>query len=233
MIRKYLLVIIAILGLFSTKIYSQATTLLYIDSVSILNPVVFGGTVDLAVQVRISAPVFGDTLTGDIYYYYQTDTMDSLGIPPIAIEQDSVSEFLSDPFLDTIQIPIDNIHMKTGPLNLIVVWPAMIHPAVLDTDSIVFELPVEGYLGLDPPDEVKGNILYPLPAIHYLFIKPDEIGEIQELFIMNLQGQIVDSYQPHHLQNGYINIDHLSPGYYLAILQYKNGQRFNKKILKE
>jgi len=231
--RKYLLIISCLIGLFTSKIYSQATTVLYIDSVTILTPVLFGGTTDISVQVRVMNGFVGDTLVGDIYYYYQTDTMDSLGIPPQIVDQDFVSENVADPFLDTVHIPINPTEMKTGPLNLIVVWPAMMNPAVLDTDSVAFYLQVEGYIGIEPLPSFEENILFPLPAMHYLFIKPDELGRIDEMIISNMQGQMITRMSIVDLQNGWINIDGLNSGFYMVMLRYRDGSIINKKILKE
>jgi len=233
MVRKYLLIIGCVLGLFTSKTYSQATTILYIDSVSILTPALFGGTTDIGVQVRVLNGLVGDTLVGDIYYYYQTDTMDSLGIPPQPIDQDFVSETVADPFWDTIHVPINPIEMKTGPLNLIVVWPAMIHPAVLDTDSVAFYLPVEGYIGLEPLPKIESNILYPCPAMQYLYIRPESAQEITEMIIANMQGQMIKIIPGSNLANGMINIDELNTGFYMVTLRYKNGSSFHQKILKE
>lgn len=233
MARKYLLIIGCVLGLFTSKTYSQATTILYIDSINILGPVLFGGTTDIEVQVRVMDGFVGDTLVGDIYYYYQTDTMDSLGIPPQIVDQDFVSESVADPFLDTVHIPINPAEMRTGPLNLIVVWPAMINPAVLDTDSVAFNLQVEGYVGIEPLPAFKDNIVYPSPAMHYLFIKPDEMDQIQQMIILNMQGQTVETITGEKLANGWINIDGLQSGCYMVQVIYKNGTVFNKKFLKE
>jgi hypothetical protein len=233
MVRKYLLIIGCVLGLFTSKTYSQATTIMSIDSVNILTPVLFGGTTDIEVQVRVMNGFVPDTLFGDIYYYYLTDTMDSLGIPPQIVDQDFVMENVADPFLDTVHIPINTGEMKTGPLNLIVVWPAMMNPEVLDTDSVAFYLQVEGYIGIEPLPSFEENILYPLPAMHYLFIKPHDIDLIEQIQIMNMQGQIINTMHKQDFSNGWLNIDQLPPGAYMVILQYKNGTVANKKILKE
>jgi hypothetical protein len=236
MLRKYLFIIIGLLGLFTSKVYSQATTTLSIDSISILSPVIMGGITNFGVQVRVNNLFAGDTITGDIFYYYLTDSMISAGIPPRIFEQDT-SEFVSDPFWDTVHVDIQPNEIRTGatgPLNLIVIWPAMIHPAIADTDSVTFYITVEGFLGLEtayPPN--NEHIIYPSPAQHYLFIKPDDMNLIAEIQLLNLQGQMVDRMHQDVISSGWINIDGLKTGAYMAVIYYKNGNVVYKKFLKE
>jgi hypothetical protein len=234
MVRKYLLIIGCVLGLFTSKIYSQATTTLSIDSFSILNTFVYGDTAYVGVQVRVLDGFMSDTLVGDIYYYYLTDSMISAGDSAQIIELDGIIQSVADPFWDVVHIPINTGEMKTGPLNLIVVWPAMMDPAVLDTDSVVINLILGHDVGIEPEYvPTNENILYPSPAMHYIFIKPEEIDLIQQMIILNMQGQTVETIPGEKLSYGWISIDHLSSGAYLAILKYKDGKMIKKKILKE
>jgi len=75
--------------------------------------------------------------------------------------------------------------------------------------------------------------LYPSPAMRFLYIQPDEIYKIREMIILNTVGQIVETVAGEKLQDGWINIDHLNPGAYIAVLKYEDGSLVNKKFLKE
>lgn len=235
--RKYLLIIIGILGLFTTKTYSQATTTLSIDSISQLTPIIMGDTTDFLVRVRVDNFLGVDTISGDIFYYYQTDSMVLDSAPPRILEQDLVTELIIDSFIDIVHVDIrpDEIRTSsTNPLNLIVIWPAMFSPAVLDTDSVVLYIEVEGFLDIPNGWNLqKTNVIFPCPALQFIYIRQEEIYLIEQIKIISMNGELIRSIPKNEFKQGWINIDELKTGNYIAYVQYKTGSTTTLKFIKQ
>lgn len=215
------------------SINAQATTTLSIDSVNQLGPIILDDTTGFQVRVRVNSLLGPDSLTGDIFYYYRTDSMINSGAPARIFQQDAVIELVYDQFIDTVLIDIRPDEIRTDPLNLIVIWPAMINPSVADTDSIAFYVGFDGYFGIEEPTERLINPLYPLPAMEYLYVRPSDADKIELIHITNMQGQTVMLVNRNQLSSGWIHVGSLPAGLYNATITYNNGQLQTTRILKQ
>lgn len=210
---------------------SQVT--LSLLNINITTPLIMYDTVDFAVSVGVLNGLNPDTVTGDIFYYYLTDLMLATLQPPRKFEEDFVVEMVPHGFQDTIPIDIQPTEIKTTPVNLIILWPAMHVPEVEDTNSLsIFEL-LLGFL--DAPQEYPmqhGNIVFPCPASQFLFVKENELELIREIRIMSMSGAMVRSYPKEEFSSGTIVLNELAAGQYLIEIHYEDQQVIRQKILK-
>ncbi len=216
------------------KMQAQVTKTLQIDSINVLDPIIIGSNTNFEVRVRVTNLLMQpDSILGDLFYYYLTDSMDSLGTPPRIFSQDSVNEMVVDGMLDTITIDIQPNEIRTTPVNLIILWPALVGVEPVDSvcDSIfVFG---DGYIGIpNLPEGNKHNIIFPCPALQYVYIKPEELSLIKQINILTMEGKILNQYSIPEFSSGFINLDHLANGNYLIELQYFNNHTFQTKIIK-
>ncbi len=231
MMKKILLIVVCALGLMTAKVNAQLTTVLSIDFAAQVDSMEIGGITNFQVRVRVTGNP--DSLTGDIFYYYLTDSMQSVFAPPRVFLQDTVNELVTDLFLDTIPIDIQPNEIRTGPMNYIIIWPAM-NVAVADTDSIVIQANCIGFIGLEPPiTETKSNILFPCPALQYLYLRQEEIELISHIKMIGMKGETVDDIYPNRFSNGWVNIDQLKTGNYTALISYKNGSTVSMRFIKQ
>lgn len=211
------------------------TKIVTIDSISAQEPIVMFDTTNFFVLVTVNDTSFvnQDSIFGDLFYYYLTDSMDSAGVPPRLINNDTINQWYVGTFSDILSIDIRPDEIRTTPVNLIVVWPAMINPEVADTDSIVIQIGFDGFLGITPtPDHPRGNIVYPCPAMQYIYIRPEEISLIKEIHILSMEGKTINSFESEEFTSGFINIDSLALGTYLVELEYFDSKIIRTKIIK-
>lgn len=215
-----------------------ATKILSIDSISQLEPIIMNDTVDFLVLVSINDTSFvnNDTITGDLFYYYQTDSMINAGAPPRIFNQYIANETISGSFFDTISIDIFQNEIRTSPpVNLIILWPAIIttNPEVIDSTQIELEVYFEGYLHTphaNDNDEYK--VIFPIPASQYIYVRPEEIQFIRQIHLLTVDGKIVGTKQAEEISSGLISIDHLPTGTYFVQIEYRNGEIIQSKMIK-
>lgn len=225
------LVILLIWLCHSRQASTQVT--LSLLNINITSPLVMYDTVDFEVSVGVLNGLNPDTVTGDIFYYYLTDLMLLTLQPPRKFEEDFVSEMVPHGFVDTIPIDIQPSEIKTGPVNLIILWPAMHVPEVEDTNNLSILEYLIGFL--DTPQEypiTKGNIVFPCPATQYLFIRHEEIELIKEVRIISMKGDLMAVHSHESIINGTILLDALPGGQYVVEIHYLNDQVIHQKIIK-
>lgn len=216
------------------SMHGQTTKTLTIDSIALLEPVIMNDTTDFRVRVRVTYLGSPAAVFGDLFYYYLTDSMIQVLAPPRIFLQGDSGETASDGMFDTIPIDIrpDEIRTTT-PLNTIILWPAMISPETLDSVSDTIQVGFNGWLGLPPiviPN--KSNIVFPCPALQYIYIRQEELSLIKQIRILSVEGKMISQYENSEFNSGFINVDHLASGNYLVELLYFSSKIIQTKILK-
>src|SRR5687767_8334603 len=86
--------------------FSQAQKTLSLENLTPLEPILINDVVDFQVVIGVVDEfAMPSSVTGDIYYWFLTDSMILSGAPARILEQDFVSELVSDGFVDIV--PID------------------------------------------------------------------------------------------------------------------------------
>ncbi len=231
---------IMILAFFAFQIANAqtGTKILSIDSIYQLEPIIINDTTDFVVQVSVNdtSLINNDTITGDLFYYYQTDSMDSAGVLPRIINNDLSNITINGSIFDTVSIDIRPEEIRTSPpVNLIILWPAIVtsNPEVIDTTQIQILVNFEGYLNINPIIKKDGyKIIFPVPASQYIYIQPAEINLIQSIQILTIDGKLVYIKTRDEISSGFINIDNIPNGSYLIDILYENGELVRTKIIK-
>ena len=227
--------IVLILGILlweAGSIRAQKTLLL--ENITPLEPVIINDVANFQVVVgvvnNLSMP---DTVTGDIYYWFLTDSMILAGAPPRKLEQDFVSEMVYDGFIDIVPIDIQPDEWRTEPANLIILWPAMIDPSVVDTHSLSLFLNPFGFLGIPQgTEDEKDNKLFPCPVIQLVYIQPTDLPLIKEIIFYRTDGSVKTSYKHDEFASGCINLDTFPSGIYITELHYFDHRIIRIKIQK-
>lgn len=222
-------------GTFS-KANSQLT-ILSIDSISALEPLVMNDTTDFYVELSVDdiGPLNVDSLLGNLYYLYWTDSMQSSLQPPRIIDLDLSVIWVPSFMADTVPIDIRPYEIRTEPANLIILWPAMINPLILDTNgiSILIEHP-DGIGTLNTEEFLKKNpnVVFPCPALQFINIRSEEINLIKLIKVISLEGKVMNEYLPADFSDGMISVNHLPVGTYFIEVNYLDNKLIRTKILK-
>jgi hypothetical protein len=223
-----------VIGFFAfSNLQAQPAKTVKIDSIHVMGPILIGGNTDFEVRLRVtnllSQP---DSISGDLYYYYLTEFMDSSLLPPRIFLLDSVTEMVTDGMLDTITIDIQPNEIRTTPVNLIILWPALYNAEPYDSISDSIYVFGDGYIGLPPlPENTQYQIVFPCPALQYIYIRPEELNLIRHIQILSMDGKIVHAYDPWEFGTGMINLDDLPNGNYIVELTYSQ-KTVRTKIIK-
>jgi hypothetical protein len=219
---------------------SKATgqlTILSIDSIQPLEPLVIGDTTDFYVELSVDdiGPLNIDSLLGNLFYLYWTDSMqNSLQLPRI-IDLDLSIIWVPSFKADTVPIDIRPNEIRTEPANLIILWPAMVNPLILDTNGISIQIPTNGTmptLGVEQFFKDPNQLIFPCPAIQFINIRPEEIKLIKQIKILSMEGKVLNEYSTSEFSSGNINVAHLAVGTYFVEMNYNDGKVVRTKILK-
>jgi hypothetical protein len=214
--------------------FAQPRTL-SISFISQLEPLIINDTTDfkLTLGVHHSITSVPDSIFGDIFYYYQTDSMIATSTPPRIINNVVNNIWVHDGEIDTISIDIRPEEIRTDPINLIVVWPAMSNPNIEDSSGIAYQVFSEGFMG-EPGMNMSSetNIIFPCPAIQFMHIKPSEMNQIRQIDITGVNGSTIASYVCQEFNGGYINLEGLPPGTYVVTLYYFDKRVIQTRMLK-
>lgn len=237
--RSKVAVCIIFLFAFFVKWQTSHAQLVFLSTESItpLEPILMNDTIDFQVQVGVTnfISLLPDIAIGNIFYWYRTDSMINSGQPARLVDFNLSVQLVSDGFLDTVPIEMKPNELRMGgtnPVNLIILWPAMINPLVVDTTGGVTNIVVDGYLGDNPYPQQVGNIIFPCPALQYIYIKHEEIIEIKQLSVISMDGQLIQTYENEEFKNGFINLENYATGNYVVRCTYYNGNVIQTQILK-
>lgn len=208
---------------------------------------VFGEYTNLDVYSKfISAETGADTTVfGNVFFRYQTNWM-SLYNPDWTIVEDNNPAWENVPLglnLYPLQIFCDsnpNV-FRTGPVNVIIIWPAFIGttPLVDSADFHLFNQDVEfqGTGIIEESPQKFGSTVFPNPAAgtQIVFINSKYTEQIIKVSIMNGLGQIISSKEfiDGENSNGYVlPTDELRSGIYHIQIFYKDKKTEVVKFIK-
>jgi hypothetical protein len=207
-----------------------------IDSIVQLEPIVMLDYTDFAVTISVydSTLLTPDSIFGDLFYYYLTDSMISAGTPPRVINELVNNIWVYGTVTDTVPIDIQPGEIRTSPpVNLIILWPAITSPDLADSIPDSTYANFDGYIGIPTiPDPKKLSVIFPIPAMQYMYIKPEEIELIKHINILSIEGKLISTHEYLEYKSGFISIDTMPAGTYLVELNYKNGEVIRTKIIK-
>lgn len=235
--KRSTLLCLVFFGLMNTQNVKAQFTILEIDSISPMEPLVIGDTTDFYVKLFVDdiGPLNVDSLLGNLFYVYLTDSMINSGQLPRIIDLDLSVIWVPNMMADTVPIDIRPNEIRTEPANLIILWPAMINPLILDTNGININIPgLVPTLGLEYPyTDPNHQIIYPSPAIQFVRIRPEDVELIKEVRLLYSDGRTASSHLPAEFKSsGTINVDHLASGNYLVEIFYLDGNTHVSKIVK-
>jgi hypothetical protein len=212
------------------------TSTLSITSITQLEPIIMFDSTDFSINLTATDSIGGgpDTILGDLLYYYLTDSMINAGAPARVINESPANVLIGFTFTDTLTIDIRPDEIRTTPVNLIILWPAILNPAVADSVSDTILVQLDGFLGLKPDPVIENRqIIFPSPALQYIYIRPEELGYIKEIEIFTLQGQLISHHAAEEFRSGLIDLSHLASGNYLVKIHYVNQPPQQTKIQKQ
>lgn len=131
--------------------------------------------------------------------------------------------------------------MRTGPVNVIIIWPAFYNPAIplLDSaDYFLFDISVFPFVGLFEEGPSKfGSTVYPNPAqpMQLVFINSKYSQQIKKISIINTMGQTLSSKEFLEAEDskGYVlPTEDLRPGMYHIQIFYKDKKTEVVKFIK-
>jgi hypothetical protein len=208
---------------------------------------VLGSTVDIYVHVKVKscATNADTTIWGNIYYWYQTDSMDN-ATPEVYnwIDSDAaIEEIPSGGLLDTIPFYCDSSELRisaTNPVNVIIIWPAFFSPTAPVCDSSQTNIYVTPYypIGLEEePIQKFGSTAFPNPAnaMQVVFINSKYSKDISSISIMNSLGQMmsIKEFSEGEDSKGYVlPTEILQAGIYHVHILYKDRKREVVKFIK-
>lgn len=197
-------------------------------------PFTFYDTIPIMVHVKVENGGGIDTsANGDLYYWFQTDSMVSAGMPPRLINTDLSLEYLPPGGkFDTIPVDLRPEEWRTGPtspVNVWCVWAGMYIPDIIDS------IPCCGNFGSAIlGNEVHGNQTYfnayPNPTNQMLFISTGQTNTISDIKIMTIEGKTVD--RKVEMKSNAIDVQYLNEGIYILEIKFTDGSITRRKIQK-
>lgn len=241
-------IICLLLGLTISPIVSNAQVKGIIDYAIIdEDNTVIGDTAIITVHLKFkSASTNADTpVFGNIFYRYQTDSMIALNgyMNQVETIENNNPGWEIVPIggtFDTINFPCLPGQLRTGPVNVIIIWPSLFNPATPMTDSLEYAIPnvyvaLSG-LGNEYVEEL-GSTVYPnpAPAMQLVFINSKYSQAISRISILNAMGQVLNGkeFMDGEDSKGYVlPTDELRPGIYHIHIFYKDKKSEVVKFIK-
>lgn len=182
--------------------------------------IVLNDTTDFHATLNVDSLGFSSAVYGDLFYYYQTDSMIQAGVPPRVIGLDGYNEWVYDGMIDVVPIDIRPDEIRTTPANLIILWPAMItNDSIIDTDSITIDLILDEVL--EQLNQNLQNLIYPNPIEQLLYINPVELPLLSKIKVISqLDGTSTTYYCYQFLNIGSIDMSNYAPGWYTIEIKY-------------
>ena len=166
---------------------------------------IMGDSTNLYVFTKfISATTNADTTVfGNVFFRYKTNWMALYNPNWIETLDNYLGWETINPGLNQFNLrfycnPDPNV-MRTGPVNVIIIWPAFFNPSNPLIDSADYFLPnadVSPYVGLmDEEANQFGSTVYPNPAMstQIVFINSKYSQQIEKISIINAMGQALSS----------------------------------------
>jgi len=240
-------ILLIVLGTYATKIKAQ------VDVKGIVNYVDFdednailGDSTNITIFCKfVTAATNADTTVfGNVFFRYQTNWMWEVNHDwreiidnnpgwasyPMGINQFNC-RFYCNPSPDVC---------RTGPVNVIIIWPALTSSTFHLVDSADYFLPnvdITTPMGIENQYMNYGSNVFPNPIapMQVVYINSKYSAEIAEILIYNSLGQIINSKEFGNGENakGYVlPTDHLSPGIYHLHIIYQDRKTEVVKFIK-
>lgn len=198
-------------------------------------PYSFGDTISLFVHFFVSDTSGSDTSAfGDLYFWWQTDTMAAAGVPPRLINITPAYEYIPvGGVLDTVPIDLRPEEWRiNGPVNVYCVWAAMYIPDLEDSIPCCNSYGLT-ILGDENQFENTPIHLYPNPTTQFMMIQSDQINSIKEINFISIEGKIAGLKTHDEIMTGRIDLEFLQPGIYFVELKMLDNSIVRKKIQKQ
>ncbi len=238
--------LLLLIGLVAIPTFSNAQVKGIIDFAAIdEDNTVLGYSATCTTHVKfISSITNNDTMVnGNLIYWYQTDSM--------AAVDNNWYEYIDDnPFPEFIPIGgqfdlfpffCDSSQLRTGPVNVIIIWPSLISATTPMVDSGMYVIP-NVYVGTTIGIEEEGlynygSTVFPNPAqsMQLVFINSKYSKEIGRVTVVNAMGQVMNSreFNEYESSQGYIvPTDDLRAGIYNIQIFYKDNKTEVVKFIK-
>jgi hypothetical protein len=209
--------------LFFVQAFTYAQKQMGITSLVPSGPIVLNDTTDFHATLNIDSAGASSAVYGDLFYYYQTDSMINAGVPPRVIGLDGMNEWVYDGMIDIVPVDIRPEEIRTTPANLIILWPAMItNDSIIDTDSITINLILDEVM--EQLNQTIQNLVYPNPIQQLLYINPTEIPLLSRIKVISQVTGASTTYYKYLFQyTGSIDLSNLPPGWYTVEVKYLLG----------
>lgn len=248
--KRILAVILSIIGITLFPNNVQAQSIKPIIDFCLPDPdfdFELGETIDIYVHVKAkSCLTDADTsVYGNLYYWFQTDTMASISASLFDnIDDQPWMEYIPiGGKMDTIPFYCDSSQLRAavgGPTNVIIIWPAFISPTapVCDSGQYVLSAPIFPSIGIDNlPAETFGSKAYPNPAngLELVYIDSKYGLPVNQVIIYNAMGQVSfqTKFPEGYQSNGYvIPTQELIHGVYFIHLIYQDRKSEVVKFIK-
>jgi hypothetical protein len=206
----------------------------------------FGDSTDLDIVAKfISASTGNDTsVFGNVFFRYQTNWMWDYNHDWHQTIDDNPGPQLVPVGFDVYNCRFfcdsnENV-LRTGPVNVIIIWPAFYNPSIPLEDSAAYYLfsqDVEHYTGLIETPQNFGTTVFPNPAqpLQLVFINSKYAKNISKISIMNNLGQIASfkEFADGEDSKGYVlPTEDLRPGIYHIHLVYSDNKSEVVKFIK-
>jgi hypothetical protein len=218
---------------------SRAQKLLYIDFCTLDQDNAFlYDTIDLFVHVVVddTSLTNDDTIFGDIYFWWQSDSMVDAGAPPRLINTNLSPQIITvgGSFIAVkLDIRPEEYRFDANGDNSYCIWPAMQSIEISDTGGCGSMNCNPHSLGTTEFFPKSTIILYPNPTSQFLFIESALINSIKEITLMSLEGKIVCLKTQEEIKAGRIDLEFLQPGIYFVELKMPDNSIVRKKIQKQ
>jgi len=180
-------------------------------------------------------------VTGNIAYWVRSDSMIQLGLPPVLIDNNPSFENISaSGFMDSLLIPLNNLVLRTGPGNVIIIWPVIYNPSYNLIDSGFTTITVYVSLSgsnIETEYSQFGSTVFPNPSqgIQMLYIQSKHTQPIQHVEIINMIGQPVFTkvYSENEAGSDYmLPLAPYQSGVYYLHIYYTDGKHETVKFIK-
>lgn len=195
----------------------------YTDSVQINTQVLITTNTDIPVDA-----------IGNVRYYIQTDSMFLSSQPPRLIDHSVSDVFVSAStgYADFFKLDLQPYEMRSGPINVVIVWPSFVSTSFPISDSLfrLVNVALISTVSLDPVASTIYHQLKPFPnPTTGLLQFPDEAKtNIQHLRISDVSGTVWKEQQ-----SAIINLQDLPNGIYWIHVFWNNGNTSFYPVIKK
>jgi hypothetical protein len=208
---------------------------------------VLGYTTHITLHVKFKSCITNNdtSVTGNLVYWYRTDSMWNSFQGPKMIDDNPAYEFVDGGGLvDTIPFYCDSAELRssdTGPANVIIIWPSIHSPSIELCDSGFYLFPsvdVASTSGIEEEGPQKfGSTVFPNPAgsMQIVLIHSKHSDEIEKVIVTNTMGNIISSkeFNEHESSHGYVvPTEDLRQGIYHIHIFYKDKKTEVVKFIK-